>query len=193
MNNVAGASEFTSWLNNMGAGTFIAIIIFVVTVTASAAVKIKSIFDNHRKKVANETKKELENTELIETVQTLADSVKILMDKVESIDELHKHVIPEVNELDNKVHTIDDLLELLIESNKTNIKASIISEYQKWMSLEYIDIYSLSLIEEQFAEYEKFHGNTFVEDMVKQLRSLPKRPYIQDLDGNDPVGYFDKH
>ena len=192
MNNVVGASEFTSWLNNMGAGTFIAIAICIITVTATATAKIKTIFDNHRKKVANETKKELENTELVDTVKTLADSVKILMDKVESIDKLHERVVPEVNELDNKVHTIDDLLELLIESNKTNIKSSIISEYQKWMSLEYIDIYSLSLIEEQFAEYEKFHGNTFVEDMVKQLRSLPKRPYIQDLEGNDPVGYFDK-
>lgn len=78
--------------------------------------------------------------------------------------ELKKEII---SELMGKV-------QLLVDSDRERIKTFITSEYHHWMDKGYIDIYTLKGIEERFDKYRKEDGNTFVEDMMKELRALSR-------------------
>ena len=89
------------------------------------------------------------------------------------IDELGERVDTIVERIDYLI----DNIELLSESNKDAIKSYITKEHhyfcyeQRW-----IDDYSLDCLEKRFAHYKKFGGNSFIEDLMKELRSLPKVP-----------------
>ena len=89
------------------------------------------------------------------------------------IDELGERVDTIVERIDYLI----DNIELLSESNKDAIKSYITKEHhcfcyeQKW-----IDDYSLDCLEKRFAHYIKLGGNSFIKDLMEELRSLPKVP-----------------
>jgi hypothetical protein len=45
------------------------------------------------------------------------------------------------------------------------------------MSLNYIDDYSLDCLERRFKHYQDEGGNSYIEDLMKDLRSLSKRSF----------------
>lgn len=72
---------------------------------------------------------------------------------------------------------IEDSIEMLIESDKEDIKAFITLQHHKFVyEQEWIDDYSMECLEKRFAIYEREHGNSFVLGLMNELRALPKRP-----------------
>ena len=83
----------------------------------------------------------------------------------------------EFKDADNRFKKIEDSIEMLIESDKEDIKAFITLQHHKFVyEQEWIDDYSMECLEKRFAIYEKEHGNSFVLGLMNELRALPKRP-----------------
>lgn len=66
-------------------------------------------------------------------------------------------------------------IQLLINSDKDDIKAWITEKHHyHCYDKKYIDDYSLDCIEKRYTHYKNEGGNSFVEDLMKDIRSLPK-------------------
>lgn len=89
------------------------------------------------------------------------------------IEDLNEQLINITEQIDY----LTECIELLSDSNKDSIKSYITKEHhffcyeQKW-----IDDYSLDCLEKRFAHYKKLGGNSFIEDLMEELRDLPKVP-----------------
>ena len=86
------------------------------------------------------------------------------------------------NKLDNIAESVNDLskrVDTLTESDMHDIKQSIVKDYHYFTEKQgWIDDFSLNVIELRFADYKEEGGNSFVENLVKELRALPKHPPI---------------
>ena len=80
-------------------------------------------------------------------------------------------------EAESRFKKIEESIEMLIESDKEDIKAFITLQHHKFVyEQEWIDDYSMECLEKRFAIYEREHGNSFVLGFMNELRALPKRP-----------------
>lgn len=137
------------------------ILIFVVLL-AGAIKGIISFFDwtaeRLRKLFNGQTKKEQESQKAQELIQKLFAMQK---QTDEDIKKLSAHV------------------DLLMESDKDDIKAWITREHHYFCyTLGYIDDYSLDCIEKRYKHYQDEGGNSFIADLMKELRTLPKKSSI---------------
>jgi hypothetical protein len=116
----------------------------------------------------NKNLKEKEDKDSIRAeLNTVSDSFH---KKEQEMSEGFKQINEQINDLSEKIN-------LLIVSDKDDIKAFITREhhyfcYQK----KWIDDYSLDCIEKRFEHYKQEKGNSFVESLMEELRSLPKQP-----------------
>lgn len=80
-----------------------------------------------------------------------------------------------IDKIDAEMQVIQSKTDLLIQSDRDDIKAWITQEYHYFVNqLHKIDNYSLDCIERRYSHYVEEHGNSFVEDLMKQIRALPK-------------------
>lgn len=82
-----------------------------------------------------------------------------------------------MQKLEDSLNDISKKLDILMSSDKDDIKSFIVREhhyfcYQK----KWIDDYSLDCLERRFEHYKEEKGNSFAEDLMKELRALPKQP-----------------
>ena len=100
---------------------------------------------------------------------------KVAQKPIELQNMLQKHD-EEIKDLHSSIDSLLQKIDLLIQSDKDDIKAFITREhhyfcYQK----KWIDDYSLDCIEKRFDHYQDEGGNSFVETFMNELRSLPKK------------------
>lgn len=143
------------------------ILVFVVLL-AGAIKGVISFFDwvaERLRKVFNgQTKKEQETQHVRELIQKLFDMQK---KTDEDIKQLSSHI------------------GLLMESDKDDIKAWITREHHYFCyTLGYIDDYSLDCIEKRYKHYQDEGGNSFIADLMKELRALPKRVSIGEQESS---------
>ena len=75
----------------------------------------------------------------------------------------------------HELNVLKESIELLIESDKDDIKHSITKDHHYFCyKLGSIDDYSLDCIERRYSHYKDQGGNSFVEDLMKDLRALPR-------------------
>lgn len=68
-------------------------------------------------------------------------------------------------------------LEMIIESDKDDIKSWITEKHHFYCyERKWIDDYSMDCIEKRFGHYKDEGGNSFIEELMNDLRSLPKTP-----------------
>lgn len=66
---------------------------------------------------------------------------------------------------------------LLIDSDKDDIKAFITEKYHYFVEVRgWIDDYSLDCLERRFQHYKDENGNSFVADLMSEIKRLPKHP-----------------
>lgn len=202
------------WLNQtFGAGTFIAISIFLGGVIVTLVAALIRILKVYGKRVKRKTEKHKEEQIFREKMIKMIDEVSELKKTVEGIDEQMKKTTEETDEkmeelsqklerreIENTaaskhVEEMGEMITLLVESDKDQIKSYITSEYHKWMAKEYIDIYAMATIEGIFTNYRKEKGNSFVEGLVRELRKLPKRTEIENpvMDEQWKNKYMESH
>ncbi len=95
----------------------------------------------------------------------------------ERLDRLENHM----SELTTNVNNITNKVDLLISSDRDDIKAFITKEHHYFCyKVGWIDDYSLDCLEHRFQHYQEEHGNSFIEGLMNELRALPKTdPNVQ--------------
>ena len=82
-----------------------------------------------------------------------------------------------IKELKNNMESIQSKMNLLIESDKDDIKAWITEKHHFYCyQQKYIDDYTLDCLEKRFTRYEAEGGNSFVHNLMDDLRDLPRKP-----------------
>lgn len=197
-------STIVELLNNMGLGTFILLIMALYSFVAFMHSQIKKLLTRYKEKITGEIQEEINmktlNSDLknvltaVENLSTEIDSLKTEFNSFsESSTKDRRYLNKKITELSDRQEELDSTLTKLKKSDLTDIKSFIVSEYHKWMREGYIDVYSLSVIEDQYAIYTSLDGNTFVEDLMNQLRLLQAKTIITDENGVDPIKYFEAH
>lgn len=81
------------------------------------------------------------------------------------------------SDLNNRLELIEGTVKQLILSDMHDIKAWIIEKHHYFMEKGEIDDFSMDVINHRFEDYKKEDGNSFVEDLVKELRELHKQAF----------------
>lgn len=72
---------------------------------------------------------------------------------------------------------LTEKINLLIDSDKDSIKSFITERHHHFCYEEgWIDDYSMDCIERRFRHYTDEGGNSFIHDLMEELRALPKQP-----------------
>lgn len=133
---------------------------------------------------------------LIASIKTTLNSMEYLWERISKIfkkqqkdieqqEDFTKHVqesekqIKELYDLHTKteenLNRIIDSIQLLINSDKDDIKAWVTEKHHYYCyEKKHIDDYSLDCIEKRYTHYRNEGGNSFVEDLMKDIRRLPK-------------------
>ena len=78
---------------------------------------------------------------------------------------------------EEKIDKLTQMVELLLTSDRDNIKAYIVEKHHYFCyNRKWIDDYSMDCIEKKYETYQKENGNSYVSDLVKDLRALPPKP-----------------
>ena len=87
--------------------------------------------------------------------------------KLEKLFEYHEKADIQREELLIKIND-------LIESDRDDIKAYIVEKYHYFHEKGQIDSYNLDCLEKRYAHYLKEHGNSFIKQLMDELRALDK-------------------
>ena len=102
---------------------------------------------------------------------------QILEEKIEHNEQKIMEVSEKQQENKEALDKITKSVDMLIQSDKDAIKSYITKEHhyycykQKW-----IDDYTLDCIEKRYVHYKDEGGNSFIGDLMEELRDLPKQP-----------------
>lgn len=95
--------------------------------------------------------------------------------KEKELEQLQQQEL-DIKELRKNIESIQSNINLLIESDKDDIKAYITEKHHFYCyQQKYIDDYTLNCLEKRFNHYEEEGGNSFVHNLMDELRALPKR------------------
>lgn len=82
-----------------------------------------------------------------------------------------------IKKINKSVDELTGKINLLVESDKDAIKAYITKEHHYYCyERQWIDDYSLDCLEKRFAHYIEEKGNSFVENLMDEIRVLPREP-----------------
>lgn len=94
--------------------------------------------------------------------------------KVNSVEEQLKQIIESQRALSDKVDGISAQVETLFNSDRDDIKAWITEKHHYFCyKLGYIDDFNLNCIEKRYEHYKEENGNSFVADLMADIRKLP--------------------
>jgi predicted nuclease with TOPRIM domain len=79
--------------------------------------------------------------------------------------------------VNDSIQKLNEKIDMLIESDKDDIKSFITKEHHYYVEQKkWIDKFSLDCIEKRYKHYKDEGGNSFIEDLMGELRKLPKQP-----------------
>lgn len=120
-------------------------------------------YDRLKKVFKKETDQEHEMDSIQDQISAHQQEYQLLKDNQDKFREDLKSIIDKVN--------------LLIDSDRDDIKSFITERHHHFCYQEkWIDDYSLDCIEKRFKHYTDEGGNSFIEDLMEELRELPKQP-----------------
>ncbi len=113
---------------------------------------------------------------------TLENSVKELMTAQKNmkcdIDKCQTQLKETINEIKQSI-------DLLTNSDKDDIKAWITEKHHYYVyHIGYIDDYSLDCIERRYNHYKDEGGNSFIHELMEEIRALPKKSglYLEQIE-----------
>lgn len=134
-------------------------IAFFIVMLAAAIKGAVTWFDWAEEKIGKKFKEKNESNEIENQLK-------------KDIDELKDGI----NEIYEKVNKLTDTINLLIASDKDDIKAYITREHHYFCyKVGHIDDYNLDCIERRFSHYKDEGGNSFIADLMSEIRALPKQ------------------
>lgn len=117
-----------------------------------------------------------ERVSRIFTRKQTGQQYKATIDKhIEQSEEQIQQLFDLHSKTEQNLDKILNSIQLLINSDKDDIKAWITEKHHYYCyEKKHIDDYSLDCIEKRYTHYKNEGGNSFVEDLMKDIRKLPK-------------------
>lgn len=104
-----------------------------------------------------------------EKEQKKEDIKEKIVEDIKCIKQSQKEMVEVIQTLSEKVN-------LLMDSDKDDIKAWITEKHHYYCyQTGYIDDYNLDCIEKRYKHYKDEGGNSFVYDLMNEIRALPKK------------------
>ena len=111
----------------------------------------------------------------------------MLEEHYKECSEQHQESVDRYNSLENKIdlltetvnHKVDKLeaqLTRLTESDMHDIKGWIVEKHHELMKKQWVDDFTIDTLEKRYADYVAEDGNSYVERLMEDLRSLPHFP-----------------
>ena len=153
------------------------ILIFIV-LFAVAFKGVSSFIDWVRDKRRKITLEEMKPEELEKKIMQEAETREKQIHELEVRREQDSTKLREqISGVASQVSNLTDKINLLVESDKDDIKAFITREYHYFCEQKgWIDDYSMDCIEKRYGHYIEERGNSFVKQLMEQLRALPRKP-----------------
>ena len=101
----------------------------------------------------------------------IQDSKEKTITDFKEVQERHEEELKAIREQQNEIKAC---LDRLVQSDKDQLKTDITKQYHYFSQLGKIDDFSLDCLEHEFDHYLTFGGNSFIESLMEQIRSLPK-------------------
>lgn len=149
--------------------------VIIFTVILLFAVKeVVTFFDWANERLHKVYDKDYKSAETQNELQNKIDDLNKFYEEKDKVDNTFA-------EIDRTFKAINSRIDMLIESDKEDIKAYITEKHHLFVyQREWIDDYSMECLERRFAVYKQEHGNSFVEGLMNELRALPKQPPEED-------------
>lgn len=142
------------------------ILIFLV-MFAVAFKGVVSFFDWGIERLRKIFKKEQQKEDIHNSLKESIDNTNVQM----------KDLASNQNEMIKELKDIKLNIQLLTEADQADIKAWITEKHHHFCyEKKYIDDYNLDCIEKRYHYYQLEGGNSFVADLMKEIRALPKQP-----------------
>ena len=92
----------------------------------------------------------------------------------QSVEELHQKMMDTLELHNEQINKMAKLINILIKSDRDDIKAWITEKHHYFCyDLGYIDDYNLQCVEARYKHYKEEDGNTFIDELMKDIRALP--------------------
>lgn len=95
--------------------------------------------------------------------------------RISTLEELEQNNEDSIQQVKTDIEEIKQNVNLLIDSDKDDIRAWITDKYHYFIKLKYIDDFTLDCLERRFKSYKQEGGNTYVDSMMEELRRLPRK------------------
>ena len=153
------------------------ILVFIVLL-AIAFRGVSSFLDWLRDKRHKDVLKDLKPGELEKQIKKETEERQKQIQEIEKQHEKsNEEIRKQISQVANQVSKLTDKIDLLVESDKDDIKAFITREYHYFCEQKgWIDDYSMDCIEKRYSHYVEEKGNSFVNQLMTTLRALPRKP-----------------
>ena len=95
--------------------------------------------------------------------------------RFEENDEKFKKLFEYHQKQDEQMQVLLAKIDSLIDSDKDDIKSYITEKHDYFCKIGNIDKYNLDCLEKRYSHYLDEGGNSFISDMMEELRSLNKK------------------
>lgn len=165
------------------------ILIFIV-ILALAAKEFISFIDWIKKKVDSFKQEEILDQKEQDKIDSYDAKLKANSDKILSLENrmsgLEQRIekaekefqtfLKQQSEINDNLSALVKKVNILLESDKEDIKAYVTEKHHFYIHRGWIDDFTLECIEKRFQCYKEEDGNSFVENLVNDLRKLPRQP-----------------
>lgn len=142
------------------------LILFLLAFAAKEVLQLIDFFHNRSQKKIDEENEEQQTSEkILEKISDLEDQFTVLYDETTSSFESIKATLKEHQ----------DTLDLLIKSDKDDIRADIVKQHHYFIAKGSIDDFSMDAIERRYDHYKQEGGNSYITGLMHDLRQLSKK------------------
>ena len=146
-------------------------IIIAIIVIVSVAKTIATFVDWIKGKISNGKQEAVQQNQEMQNTLNNFSACKHNIEKI----------VRQMDSLTDKVDTIDEAVKDLTDSDKEDIKAYITNRYRYFVKdVGHIDEFTLDCIEKRYIRYKKEGGNSFIDELMTQIRALPRDTGISD-------------
>lgn len=103
--------------------------------------------------------------------------------RVEETGKIKHHIESyeqEIDQIKTSIAQLSNKIDILVNSDKDAIKAFITRQHHYFCYDQgWIDDYSLDCIQRRYDHYRDEGGNSFIQDLMTEIKNLPKQPYLK--------------
>lgn len=154
--------------------TQVIVFIILILLALKEALSLYDFFKNRLdKKYDDDDKDKKQIEDIFEELKALKQEIKT---QEKNYEKLNNNIIKLKSDWEQKEVKRENTLELLVNSDKDAIKSFIVKEHHHFIEEGWIDDFSLDTIERRYTHYKEEGGNSYIHDLIKDLRELPNMP-----------------